>query len=273
MRDYIGRDFNLLPIPPLADLPEELRELATARDDAYDAYDTAAIESEQMLARDWEKRAADADRAAARKAVAEGRDPLKVKSTLDAWRTARPKVAGQLDALAANLRAADKTLRAAVLPWIGSLAPAYGRRVAEAESAYREALEAVKRAEGDLATAIAHRMFVHQTATGQEPMHFPGRKSELRNAHGGASDFRGKLALNDILASYQRAGVDLKPETADGYRPARVELVRNDGMRIQNSPEAAAHTLRGANSRFTFTLANPADAAFIPGLPEPEGDK
>lgn len=125
-------------VPPARYLSKATQSLLKARDDAWSAYVDFEGDHAELLSDSWEKTFAKKDEAAARKAVAEGRDPMTISSALDDARSRRPKVWGALKALADRVRQTDAELVRAVRR---ELADIQERIEADVQAAAQEYIE------------------------------------------------------------------------------------------------------------------------------------
>ncbi|MET7843998.1 hypothetical protein ABZT45_36465 [Streptomyces sp. NPDC005356] len=221
--DFDAALTDLIPTPEITGVPprewlsKSAQKLYDARDAAYDKWVEADAKYAHLTDSGWERSAIEADKAAGRKAAADGVDPLSLPSALAEARTARPRVLGLLQQFVSDIRAADYALVAAVRGEMDSLGKRIEERIAAAEADYIAAQDAADAARQRYGGSLLGRSwFLNHTRLGLRTDYVDEPEATPRTAREGeATDLygrpiaRGRAEVEHINASYgQDPGVE-----------------------------------------------------------------
>ncbi|QKV92942.1 hypothetical protein HUT19_15230 [Streptomyces sp. NA02950] len=212
---------DVFSAPDARFLPRPVKALLKERDDAHAKWADAESDFVHLLASDWKDQATAADKAAARQAVASGKNPFDLPSAVEKAERDRPRAIAIVEALAADVRRDDSKLKDAVRREMPAIAKAMGQELAKARDAYLEAQRLADTARqtfgailADRANAVNWELAVYtdfasvsqatpRTAQGHEPADLYGRPVD-----------RGMPEVRQIESSFAAIGVqDLYGET------------------------------------------------------------
>lgn len=149
--------------------PADLIAARDAYDAAVDALEDHELDNADLLAADWENRAAEADRVAATDAALQGKDDSKRKSAVEHARIQRPRAIGRRDALQQKVTEAARAVKAAAHDHAPAVAQRKADELRSAADEFRAAEEALRKAKADWVESLNSRIVWTEWAIGNEP--------------------------------------------------------------------------------------------------------
>lgn len=151
---------NMPATPPAAESPQAVADADAALLELVHAYNDLTEQNRDVLADDWQDRAAAKDRSAARAAAERGEHPPE-RSHLDDAARERPRVQGRLDSIEARAREATRQVQLEVVNSAHEGAVTAGARLAEAEQRLVDAAAELEAAQMAWGHAIRTRLYWH----------------------------------------------------------------------------------------------------------------
>ncbi|MFI0219146.1 hypothetical protein [Streptomyces lydicus] len=254
MTDYDSY-LDVFSAPDARFLPRPVKALLKERDDAHSKWADAESDFVHLLTSDWNDQATAADQAAARQAVASGKNPFDLPSAVEEAERDRPRAIAIVESLAADVRRADSKLKDAVRREMPAIAKAIGQELAKVRDAYLEAQRLADTARqtfgailADRANAVNWELAVYtdfpnasqatpRAAQGHDPVDVYGRPVD-----------RGMPEVRQIESSFSAIGVtDLYGETgapAVQADPVVRVTALNSGQVMEMKASHAAHLER-----------------------------
>ncbi|GAA3638567.1 hypothetical protein ACG5V6_12475 [Streptomyces chitinivorans] len=253
--------------PPAKYLPRPVKELLKARDEAHAEWVEAEDKWLHLLSSDWRDQAIARDKAAARAAVAEGKDPFELPSELEAAERDRPRAMAVVEDLARKVRVADRALKDAVRRNMPEIERNIGQALAKARDAYVDAQRKADDARQAFGAALADRSTASDWAVGAYT-DFPGvAEASPRDARGQAPVdafqrplWPGMPEVRAIEASYEAIGVaDLYGETGEPRKvadPLVSVRARNSGLVFEVKASHARSLVASGQAEYTDEIPN-----------------
>jgi hypothetical protein len=253
--------------PPAEYLPRAVKELLKDRDEAYSAWVESEDQWLHLLSNDWRDQAIAKDKAAARAAVAEGKDPFELPSELEAAERDRPRAMAVVEDLAKKVRLADRALKDAVRRNLPEIEKNMGQALAKARDVYVDAQRKADDARQAYGAVLADRSTATNWAVGAYT-DFPAvDQATPRDARGQAPVdvyqrplCPGMPEVKAIEASFEAIGVaDLYGETGE---PRKVDdpLVRvralNSGLVMEVKASHASSLVSRGLAEYTDEIPN-----------------